>query len=162
MIYICIYILKACNIRIVKHYKHNLTSKFYGDKPKSEANMSSASQEICRNLRNPMVHYRIHENPPPVPIFSQINSVRALPLHFLKIHFNIILPYTPRSSKSPLPSNLPTQTLHAPLLYPIRATCLSMPSILISSTEQCLLMSTDRKDPRVVFSTSPLTGYTAH
>jgi len=41
----------------------------------------------------------------------------------LKIHFNIILPFTPRSSKSSLTLGLPTKMLHAPLLFFIRATC---------------------------------------
>jgi hypothetical protein len=35
---------------------------------------------------------------PPVPIFSQIDPVRA-PISLSKIHFNIILPSTPRSYK---------------------------------------------------------------
>ena len=42
------------------------------------------------------------------------------PFHFLKIHLNIILPSTPRSSKWPHSLRFPLYTL---LLSPIRATC---------------------------------------
>ena len=45
------------------------------------------------------VHYRLHNSPSPAPILNQCNSVHDSPIHFLSIHFNIILSSTSRSSK---------------------------------------------------------------
>ena len=63
------------------------------------------------------VHKRVYRSPPPVPILSQINPVHAPLLHYLKIHFNNILPSIPGSYKWSLSSGLPTKTLYAPSSY---------------------------------------------
>ena len=52
--------------------------------PSCQANQFPATQEIPHILRNPTVHYHVHNCPPPVPILSQINPVHALISHFLK------------------------------------------------------------------------------
>jgi hypothetical protein len=50
-------------------------------------------------LRNPKVHHRVHKSPPLDPILSQPNAVRPIDPCLPKVHFNVILPPTSRSSK---------------------------------------------------------------
>ena len=57
------------------------------------------SQEIPCVVWNPEVHYRVYKSLLCFPILSQISPVHNLPLYFLKVYFNIILPSTTRCSK---------------------------------------------------------------
>jgi len=68
-----------------------------------EDNSFTASQEIPRILRNPMVDYRIRNSPPPGPNLSHMNPFHALPSHFFQNNFNIICPFMSRSFKWSLP-----------------------------------------------------------
>jgi len=70
--------------------------------PSREANWFSASHEIPHILWNPNIHYRSHKCPLPVSILSQLDPVHTPASYFLKIHLNIILPFTPGSPKWPI------------------------------------------------------------
>jgi hypothetical protein len=55
--------------------------------PLSEANSSSASQEIPHITWNPEVHYCPHKSPPLVSIPTQMNAAFCTPSYFLTFHF---------------------------------------------------------------------------
>jgi Na+/phosphate symporter len=79
-------------------------------------------------MRKPKVLYRICNNPSPLLVQSQINSVNVLilaPSYFLKIHFNIILPFMPMSSNWPSILRLPHEkhVRNSHLFF--RVTCLA-------------------------------------
>jgi hypothetical protein len=54
-----------------------------------EAKRPSATHDISRMLWNPKVHYRFYMNPPPTPILSHIDSIRAR--HPTSLSFILIL-----------------------------------------------------------------------
>jgi hypothetical protein len=66
-----------------------------------ETNSYSASQ-IPHLLRNPKVLYRVHKSPGPYPEADE-SSPYTFPTYFSKVHFNIILLSTPKSSEGSLP-----------------------------------------------------------
>jgi hypothetical protein len=76
--------------------------------PSREGNHFSASQEIPRILRNPKVHYRIHQCPRPVPTLRPINPVQVPTFQFLMIHLIILTPMS-ESSKWSLSLRFPHQ-----------------------------------------------------
>jgi hypothetical protein len=60
-------------------------------------------------LRNPKVHHRVHKSPILDPILSQPNPVRLIDPYLPKVHLDVILLPTPRSSQWSLAFGPPNQ-----------------------------------------------------
>jgi hypothetical protein len=88
--------------------------------PSWETNRFLARQEIPRIVLKPKVHHRIQNCSPPVSILSQPNPFHTPTSHFLKMHPNIILLYTPGSPQWSLSLSFPHQN-------PIQASLLPHP-----------------------------------
>jgi len=99
----------ACTMHIIYVYWSIILTYSMVQSPSWEANWFAASQEIPRISRNPKVHYRTHNRPPPVSILGQPNPVRIPTFHLLEIHPNIIHPSTPRSPQWSLSLPVPHQ-----------------------------------------------------
>ena len=76
--------------------------------PSSEADSSSTSKIPLSWWYLP-VHYYIYKCDPPVSILNQNRPIHASPSHLLEIHFAVILPSMPRSSKCFLSLTSPNQ-----------------------------------------------------
>ena len=61
--------------------------------PCGEASTCSGSQKYSSILWNPKIHYRLHTNPPLVPVVRHLNPIHPLPPRFL--------PSKQRSLRSP-------------------------------------------------------------
>jgi len=88
-----------------------------------------------------------------VPILSLLDPIHALTSHILKIHFNIILPFTHGSPEWSLSLRFPHQNTIRLFSHPyaLHASPISFFSIWLP--EQHWMRSTDHKAPHVVFST---------
>jgi hypothetical protein len=116
--------------------------------------MSPASPGNACMLWNAMVLSLIHKRPPSVPILSQISQVSVSPSHFLKIHYSIILPSLPGSSKWTLSLQVSSPKLYAPLCLPYVP--LAQPTSFLLWSPEYLVSSTDPKAPCYV-ATPPVT-----
>jgi hypothetical protein len=102
---------------------HSLTHSLMELSPFWEAANCAATQELISVLWNPKVRFRVHKNPPLVPIPSQIDPIYTIPSYLSKIHFNIVHPLTSWSSQWSLSFWIfHKYTICIPFLR-IRATC---------------------------------------
>jgi len=76
-------------------------------KPFWEANSSLPSQKFLNTLLKHKTHYCVHKSPTQVSAVSKITPVHSTQSYLSKVHFNIILSFTPMSMKQPLSFMLP-------------------------------------------------------
>lgn len=90
-----------------------LLTKFIDESPSRETDSILPDQEIPRFLWNPKTHYHVHNNPSmgPYPEPDEFSSHRI----FLRSHFNIALPSTPRFESCLFPSHFVTKMMYASL-----------------------------------------------
>jgi hypothetical protein len=88
-----------------------------------KADCHSAYQKIMLSLWKPKVHYRLYKSPPLDPILSQPNPIRLIYPYLPKVHLNVILPPTPRSSQWSFPFGPPNQNPVNTSPHPMNATC---------------------------------------
>lgn len=119
------YVLASCNS--LSDYTHKTPNIFRVNAKAMQQISSSAteSSHTSRNyniLRNLHFRYRFQNIPLLLPILSHMNPLHAHPAQSIKIHFNIVLPSTPRSSRQSssctLAHQVPvwTSIRHAPLI----------------------------------------------
>ena len=103
----------------------------------SEGSTSIASQEIHNVLYSPKVQYCVLYSLPLFHTLSQINSTHALPSHFCKIQFSIILPSMPRSYKWSLFLRFPKLNLVHISLPHMSHPCSFHPSLFDNQNHIC-------------------------
>jgi hypothetical protein len=109
-----------------------------------ETDSCSASQITAILLRNPKVCYHVHRSPTAVAILNQSSPCHPV----LMPHFNIIVPFTPSSSRWLVPSGFPTKTVRICLLWhECYMSCPSRASFQLDNIGE----STDYEVPHCVF-----------
>jgi hypothetical protein len=63
---------------------------------------------------NPKVHYLLHQRPTLIHVLSHMNLTHTFPPYFCKIHFSIIHPSTPKTSKSCISFRFPQRMRLSP------------------------------------------------